>query len=157
RELHDTLLQSLHGVMFQFQAARNMLLRDPKSALQTLDEAISGTEEAIAESRDAIHNLRPQKAERGDLANLLKSAADQFGAATHANSPLFEVIVEGEPRAIAPAVQHEIFNIGREVIRNAFQHAHANRIEVELRYEKSHLRLRIRDDGKGIDPDILKE
>ena len=65
RDLHDTLLQSLQGVMFQFQAARNMLPRRPEDAMQALDEAISDTEQAIAESRDAIHDLRSQPASEG--------------------------------------------------------------------------------------------
>src|SRR5262249_37563927 len=59
RELHDTLLQGFHGLMFQFQAARNMLPRRPEDAMQTLDGAIGATEQAIAESRDAIRDLRP--------------------------------------------------------------------------------------------------
>jgi signal transduction histidine kinase len=57
RELHDTLLQSLHGLLFQFQAARNMLPRRPDNAMKGLDDAILGTEQAIAESRDAISRL----------------------------------------------------------------------------------------------------
>ena len=59
RELHDTLLQSFHGLMFQFQAARNLLPRRPESAMEALDEAILTTEKAIAE-RDAIQDLRPE-------------------------------------------------------------------------------------------------
>ena len=43
RELHDTLLQSLHGLMFQFQAARNLLPRKPEDAMRSLDDAIAET------------------------------------------------------------------------------------------------------------------
>ena len=53
-------------------------------------------------------------------------------------------------------LQDEVYKIAREVIRNAFQHAAASHIEVEIRYDEDQLRLRIRDDGKGIDPKILK-
>jgi signal transduction histidine kinase len=159
RDLHDTLLQSLHGVMFQFQAARNMLPRRPENAIQTLDEAISGTEQAIAESRDAIQDLRPEEVAQGDLAQLLKSVGEELTAAPDTNhaSPVFEVIVEGEPQMPTPIVQHEVYKIGREVIRNAFRHSAAHRIEVEVRYDKNQFRLRIRDDGKGIDPKVLEE
>src|SRR5262244_3578390 len=60
RELHDTLLQSLHGLLFRFQAARNMLPRRTDEAMEVLDGAINRTEQAIAESRDAIQDLRSE-------------------------------------------------------------------------------------------------
>ena len=159
RELHDTLLQSLHGLMFQFQAARNMLPRSPENAMETLDEAISGTEQAIAESRDAIQDLRSQTPAGGGLAQLLKAVAEEsvavLGPDNH--SPAFHVIVEGEPQTLSPMVGQEVYSVARELIRNAFRHADARRIEVEIRYDKIQLRLRLRDDGKGIDSTVLEE
>ena len=53
-------------------------------------------------------------------------------------------------------LQDEVYRISREVIRNAFAHAAAGRIEMEIRYDQDQLRLRIRDDGNGIDPKILE-
>jgi signal transduction histidine kinase len=157
--LHDTLLQSLHGLMFQFQAARNILPRSPEKAMQTLDEAISGTEQAIAESRDAIHDLRPETGAQGDLAQLLKAVGEELAAAPDAShdSPTFDVILEGGPQTLSPIVQREVYRIGRELIRNAFHHAKARRVEVEIRYDATQLRLRLRDDGQGIDRKVLKE
>lgn len=159
RELHDTLLQSLHGLMFQFQAARNMLPRSPEDAMQTLDEAIFETERAIAESRDAIHDLRSQPASDGDLASLLETSGEELAAVqgTNQNLPGFRVIVEGEPQKLSPDLQDEVYRIARELLRNAFRHAGASQIEAEIRYDKNQLRLRIRDDGKGIDPKVLEE
>jgi signal transduction histidine kinase/ligand-binding sensor domain-containing protein len=159
RELHDTLLQSLQGLMFQFQAARNMLPRRPEDAAQTLDEAISDTEQAIAESRDAIHDLRSQPATEKDLAALLEAVAEELAAAPGPDRepPGFRVIVEGEPRKLSADLQDEVYRIAHEVLRNAFRHAGAGQIEAEIRYDKNQLRLRIRDDGKGIDPKVLEE
>lgn len=157
RELHDTLLQSLHGLMFQFQAARNMLPRSPENAMRTLDEAIAETEQAIAESRDAIHDLRSQSLSEGDLAVLLEVAGAELASAEDANraAPSFRVIVEGEPRKLAANMQDEVYRIGLELLRNAFRHAEASQIEAEIRYDKNQFRLRIRDNGTGIDPKIL--
>jgi signal transduction histidine kinase/ligand-binding sensor domain-containing protein len=159
RELHDTLLQSLHGLMFKFQAVRNMLPRRPKDAIQTLDEAISETEQAIAESRDAIHDLRSQPVSEQDLGALLEAAGEELAAAqrTDQNPPHFRLIAEGEPRKLPSDLHDEVHKIARELLRNAFQHAEARQIEVEIRYDRNQLRVRIRDDGKGIDPKVLEE
>jgi signal transduction histidine kinase/ligand-binding sensor domain-containing protein len=158
RELHDTLLQSLHGLMFQFQAVRNMLPRSPENAMKILDEAIAGTRGAIAESRDAIHDLRMQPVSEKDLAQLLEVVGEELAAAESEtqNSPTFRVIVEGEAQPLSPALQGEMYRIARELMRNAFRHAGANQIEVEIRYDKNQLRLRVRDDGRGMDPKVLE-
>ena len=159
RELHDTLLQNLHGLMFQFQAARNMVHKRPDEAIQTLDSAIIETEEAIAESQDAIRDLRSEQMAQNDLAQLLTAMANELASSQDANHnpPGFRVIVEGERRILLPVIQDEVYRIGREVLRNAFQHASAHQIEAELRYDEPVFRLRIRDDGKGIEPEVLKE
>jgi len=159
RELHDTLLQSLHGLMFQFQAARNMLPSRPDEAISTLDGALVGTEQAIAESRDAIQGLRSELTAQRDLEQLLTLAGQELAAVRDASHdpPTFRVIVEGERRTLVPILQDETYRIAREVIRNAFRHAIATRIEVEVRYGARQLRLRIRDDGKGMDSKVLQD
>jgi signal transduction histidine kinase/ligand-binding sensor domain-containing protein len=158
RELHDTLLQSFHGLMFQFQAARNLLPRRPESAMEALDEAILTTEKAIAEGRDAIQDLRPELIAQHDLAELLTATGQELTGTQVLNGrhPSFRVIVEGKPWRLPLTVQEEIYRIGREAIRNAFSHAVAHRIEVELRYDERELRLRVRDDGEGIDSEVLE-
>jgi signal transduction histidine kinase/ligand-binding sensor domain-containing protein len=159
RDLHDTLLQSLHGLMFQFQAARNLLPRRPDEAMQSLDDAINETEKALAESRDAIRDLRSEPIARGDLAELLMATSQNMAASERVNdkSPIFNLIVEGERRTLAPMVENEVYRISLEIMRNAFRHANAQRIEAEIRYDDHTLRLRIRDDGKGINPKVLKD
>ena len=69
RELHDTLLQDFHGLMFQFQAVRNFMPRRPDEAIQSLDEAIGDAKKAIAESRDAIQGVRSEAFAGGILPN----------------------------------------------------------------------------------------
>jgi signal transduction histidine kinase len=63
----------------------------------------------------------------------------------------------GSQRPLTPLLQDEIYRIGREALRNAFRHTHADQIEVEIRYDDGMFRLRIRDDGKGIDSSALEE
>jgi signal transduction histidine kinase/ligand-binding sensor domain-containing protein len=159
RELHDTLLQNLHGLLFRFQAARNMLPRRTEEAMEALDGAISRTEQAIAESRDTIKDLRYERVNSTDLAELLTQTGRELesGAEANGNPPIFRVIVEGERRTLSPALQDEVYRIARELLRNAFQHAHGHHIEAEIRYDHHLLRVLIRDDGKGMDPKVLKE
>ena len=158
RELHDTLLQSFHGLLYQFQAARNQLPARPESAMTTLDKAIVATERAIVEGRNAIGDLRPDASDERDLAELLAGAGQELADVHAANgrSPSFRIVVGGKPRRLSPTLQDEIYRIGREVIRNAFRHAAAGSIEAEIEYHDHQLSLRIRDDGKGIDPGDLE-
>jgi signal transduction histidine kinase len=157
RELHDTLLQSFQALIFQFQAARNMVPRKPEDAMHALDEAITATAQAIAESRDAISDLRPDPAAQRDLPELLSAAGPELARtdSVNGNPPTFRMFVEGKPRTIPGPIQDEVYRIACEAIRNAVLHARASRIEGEVHYDKDRLRLRIRDDGKGIDPKIL--
>jgi signal transduction histidine kinase/ligand-binding sensor domain-containing protein len=159
RELHDTLLQSLHGLMFQFQAVRNLLPRRPDEAMQSLDHAIDDTEKALAESRDAIQDLRSEPFARGNLAALLMAASRELAKSGTADQqpPVFELIEEGEKRALSSTAKNEVCRIALEILRNAYRHAHATRIEAEIRYDDRILRIRIRDNGKGIDSRVLTE
>ena len=66
------------------------------------------------------------------------------------------MVVEGIPRALDPILCDEVYRIGCEALRNAYRHAAAKQIEVLLRFDKRRLRLRVRDDGRGIDPARLQ-
>jgi ligand-binding sensor domain-containing protein/signal transduction histidine kinase len=159
RELHDTLLQSFHGSLFRFQAARNMLSRRPEEALQVLDGAITRADEAIAEGRAAIQNLRYEPSAHTDLEHLVIAIGQEledFESANH-EPPNFRVTVQGKRQLLSPILQDEVYRIARELLRNAFQHAQARHIEAEIQYDDRLLRLRIRDDGKGMDPKVVQE
>jgi len=157
RELHDTLLQSLHGLMFQFQAARNMLPRKPDEAAAVLDSAIGATEQTITDSRGAIQHLRSEMGE-GDLGQWLTATGQELARlhAADGHAPVFRSTVEGERKALSASPRDEVCRIAREILRNAFQHAQASRIEVEIRYDDREFRLRVRDDGKGVDSRVLQ-
>ena len=158
RELHDTLLQSFQASLFLFQAARNLFPRRPEEALKTLDSAITSAENALVEGRDAIQNLRAGTAQ-SRLEDLLRAACEELRDSGDGNppSPAFQVSLEGRPRRLSILLQDEIYRIAREVLRNAFHHACASRIEVFIQYDPGLFRLRIRDNGKGIDRQVLRE
>jgi signal transduction histidine kinase len=155
RELHDTLLQSFQGVLLRFQTVSNLLSwGEPK---QKLDEAIDQAAQAITEGRDAVQGLRSSTAVTNDLASAICALSDELGCGdTNPNCAEFDVEVEGAPRNLHPILRDEVYRIAGEAVRNAFKHAQAERVEVEIRYDERQLRVRVRDDGKGIDPKLLK-
>ena len=159
RELHYTLLQSFQGLMFSFQAARNLLPGRTEDAMRTLDAAIHKGDEAIAEGRDAIQGLRVNPALESNLEHQLTAAGKELARSSSAEGepPAFQVTVEGARQPLSPLLQDEVYRIAREILRNAFHHAQARRIEAEIAYDRQFFRLRIRDNGKGIDPKILEQ
>jgi signal transduction histidine kinase len=158
RELHDTLLQSFQASLIQMQVVRNILHRSPDKAEQSLDKAITTAADAVVEGRSAIQDLRFHPAGGGDLAQLLTAAGQEMARSEDApgNPPVYRVTAEGERQDLKPLLQDEVYRIARELPQNAFQHAEAGRIEAEIRYESRQFRLHVRDNGKGIDPEILK-
>jgi len=156
RELHDTLLQSFHGLLLKFQTVSDLLPTRPAEAREILSSAIDQTAQAITEGREAVQGLRASTVERNDLAQAIMNLGEELGAKASSGTTVgLQVDVEGAPRTLHPIVRDEIYRIASEALRNAFRHAQAKQIEVELRYDEQQLRLRIRDDGKGIDPKIL--
>ena len=156
RELHDTLLQSFHGLLLRFQTASHLLPERPAEAKDQLDGAIEQAAKAITEGRDAVQGLRASIVERNDLAVAIGTLADELATdAIGDPPPTLDITVEGRPRDLHPILRDDIYKIAAEALRNAFRHAHAGRVEVDLRYDDEQFRLRVRDDGKGIDPAVL--
>ena len=155
RELHDTLLQSFHGLLLRFQTVSYLLPERPVEAKERLDSAIEQAADAITEGRDAVQGLRDSTTQTNDLALAINSLGKELLADSPNHQPLFRVAVEGESRNLYPVVRDEIYKIAAEAVRNAFRHAQARQVEVEIRYDTEQLRLRVRDDGKGIDPAVV--
>jgi len=155
RELHDTLLQSFQGLLLHFQRARNLLPERAAEAIQTLERALDGAEQAIVEGRDAIHDLRsPAPAAKGLVEEITALGEELVAKNGNKDAAQFRVVTEGTAQTLNPNVHIEIFRIAREALRNAFRHSQARRIETEVAYSSNLFRLRIRDDGKGMDPDV---
>ena len=161
RELHDTLLQSCHAVLFRFKAATNLLPDRPIEAKQRFESAIDEAARAITEGRDAVQNLRASAAVTNDLAEAIGTLGQELAAAPNHDGDtgrtVVDVKIEGTPRDLHPILRDDIYRIAGEALRNAFRHARARRIEVEIRYDHSELQVRVRDDGKGIEPAVLEE
>jgi signal transduction histidine kinase/ligand-binding sensor domain-containing protein len=153
RELHDTLLQSTQGLMLRVQAARNRILPG-NPAREALDSALIRADEVLAEARDRVQDLRIPLEARADLAQSMKAVGEELALG---RTVTFRDSVEGEASGLRPKIVEEAYSIGREALLNAFHHAQASSIDVLIVYGKTDLRVRIRDDGCGIDPGILED
>lgn len=156
RDLHDTLLQSFHGLLLRFQTVSVLLPERPIEAKEKLDSAIDQAAGAITEGRDAVQGLRASTVQGNDLALAIRTVGEELETDSSNHRPAtFRVAVEGQARDFHPIVRDEIYKIAAEALHNAFHHAQAKQVEVEIRYDDDQFRLRVRDDGKGIDAAVL--
>jgi signal transduction histidine kinase/ligand-binding sensor domain-containing protein len=157
RDLHDTLLQSLQALLLNFHSVTYLLPDRPVEARDTLETAIENARHVITEGRNAVEGLRSVRHEGADLeATIGRLIRELTAHPKEPASPDFEVSVEGATRSLAPIVGNEVDRIAIEAVRNAFLHARALRIEVEICYHAQEFRLRVRDNGKGIASAILQ-
>jgi signal transduction histidine kinase/ligand-binding sensor domain-containing protein len=150
RELHDTLLQGFQGLMLRLQVVDEML--PPGKAKQELEETLETGDQTIVEARNAVHDLRSPTANMNDLAGALRALGQELATGHSAN---IRFVIEGPQRELHPIIRDEIYRIAREALRNAFAHSGAGHIEAEITFGERLFRLRIRDDGAGISPEVL--
>ncbi len=151
RELHDTLLQSTQGLILHVQAAASRLPPSEK-ARQLIEQALDRAEEVVSEGRARVKDLRASHDSQG-LPAAIAAAGQDFAATTSAS---FRVAVHGSPRALHPVTRDEAYLVAREALSNAFHHARASAIEVEVTYGRRDLRIQVTDDGTGIDEAVMQ-
>jgi len=151
RELHDTLLQGVQGLSLRLQAfAAQMPPEEPTRRL--MEQALDRADEVLAEGRDRVRNLRASR-KSGDLPEALTLAAERL---SFDPTVTLQVKVEGVQRALHPVVFDEVMRIAGEALFNAFTHAQADRVTAEVCYERNQLVVRIRDNGGGMESDVLE-
>jgi signal transduction histidine kinase len=156
RDLHDTMLQSFQGAVLHLGVVSDLISNRPQEAKQKLDSALDLADQAIAEGRDVVQGLRSSTTVTNDIAAAMITLGKGLAASeTNQNCPEFRVDVVGATRDLHPITRDEVCRIAGEALRNAYKHAQASRIEVEIQYGPHRLRLRIRDDGKGIEPQAV--
>jgi PAS domain S-box-containing protein len=153
QELHDTLLQTFQSASLHLGAAVLHLAQDSPVKNQ-LDRILEIMRQGIVEGRSAIQGLRSPGSQSSDLVGALSRIQDELKVQPDID---FRVTVTGRQKQLAREIQHEIYRIGREALVNAFCHSGAQRIELELEYSGSELRVRIRDNGCGIEPRMLEK
>jgi signal transduction histidine kinase len=156
RDFHDTLLQSFNAVLLRFRTAQKLLPARPDEARQVLESAIDEGRAALTEGRQALQGLRSSLVETNELRQAIAALTEELaGTAAAERRVEVRLSTDGTPQGLRPLVRDDIYQIASEALRNAFRHAGASRIEVHLANDDQSYGLRVRDDGKGIDPELL--
>jgi ligand-binding sensor domain-containing protein/signal transduction histidine kinase len=151
QELHDTLLQGVLSATLHLDVAEDQLPEDsPTKPILKRVLQLMGT--VTEEGRNALRGLRTTESDNQSLESAFSRMRQEFPLNGKTD---YRVIVDSVTRPIRPLIRDEVYRIGREALLNAFKHAHANRIEIEVEYATRQLRVLVRDDGRGIDPQML--
>jgi PAS domain S-box-containing protein len=151
QELHDTLLQTFLSASMQFSVALDGIAPDSRVKPQ-LDRILQLMNQGIEEGRNTIQGLRSPDSRTLDLVLALSSVQQELAVQPDMD---FRVTVAGRHQPLRPPIRKEIYRIGREALLNAFCHSGAKSVEFELEYTENDLRMCIRDNGCGIDPQML--
>jgi signal transduction histidine kinase len=147
RELHDTLLQGVHGLILRLQITMDQI-EVPGESRKAINDELDRADALLIDGRDRVKNLRNATTAATGLMQSLLDAATLMSS--DAASKL-RVVERGSPRELHPIVREEAARIAIEAMLNAMRHAAAETIEVELCYERRQLRINVRDDGRGME------
>jgi len=151
QELHDTLLQTFLSASMQLDIALDVLPAE-SSVKPLLDRILEIMRRGIEEGRSTIKGLRSSESCATDLVRALTGVQQEVPVRQDID---FRVRVAGRQQPLSPLIQQETYRIGREALLNAFCHSGAKRVECELQYADQDLQMRVRDNGRGMDPQVL--
>ena len=147
RDLHDTLLQGVQGLILRFQAVVSQLPVDGPPA-RAMEEALARADDVLAEGRARVRDLRRSTQASADLGQ----AVAALGPDVVAGSGIaYATTIAGVVVPLHPVVRDEAYWIAHEAVVNAVHHAGARSIEAEVSFSRAGLTIRVRDDGTGID------
>jgi signal transduction histidine kinase len=151
RDLHDTLLQGFVGASMQLDVAEDQL-PDDSPAKSVLTRVLHLVRQVNEEGRAALRGLRTVEDDNHSLELAFSRMRQEFAIDERIN---YRVMAYNITRPLRLAIRDEAYRIGREAVVNAFLHANANSVEVEVDYATKYLRIIVRDNGCGIDPHVL--
>jgi signal transduction histidine kinase/ligand-binding sensor domain-containing protein len=153
RELHDTLLQSVQGLIFKMQGVVDESDMREQSR-QAMNKELDRADALLGEGRDRVQGLRSGATPGGLRAQLLEAAEQVSGTENRAQ---IRVIENGAPRDLHPIVREEAVCVATEATLNSVQHAVAKTIEIEVSYDRRCLRISVRDDGRGMEESVIRD
>jgi signal transduction histidine kinase len=145
RSLHDTLLQSVQGLILAFGSHYERMPKDAEGR-ERLEFALKMAEQLLVEGRNEIMDLRVPP-----TSSTLFDALSEFGhTLTAIGTHNFEPRLTGTPRPLKAHIYEEIYAIGREALLNATRYAQADLISLQVDYGRHEFQLIIRDNGRGL-------
>jgi len=148
REIHDTVAQSLVGIITQLEAASDITARDHTTRLQ---RAGATARDALGEARRAVRALASPRLDDDQLPTALAGFVREIAEATSIDA---RFTLDGEP---APTpYDAELLRICQEALTNVAKHSTASRVMVTLGYSADAVRLDVRDDGSGFDAAVVR-
>jgi signal transduction histidine kinase/ligand-binding sensor domain-containing protein len=151
RELHDTLLQGFVSASMQLDVAAEQL-PETSPARARVSRVLELMRRVIDEGRNAVSDLRVSGSAADDLEHAFAAIPEQLGVGTDTT---YLVKTDGDARALKPVIRDEVYRIGREALVNTFRHANATLVEVQVAYRPRELCVTVRDNGCGIDPQLI--
>jgi signal transduction histidine kinase len=155
REIHDTLAQGFTSVLLLLAAAETALEADPRAALRHLHRARDTARDNLAEARALVATSTPPDLTRTSLPEALRRIVDRASAAP--GGPRAVLVVDGTPRGLPTEHEVALLRTTQEALTNVWRHADATRVDVRLAYGPGGVSLRVRDDGRGFDPQALRD
>lgn len=152
QDLHDTLLQGFLSASMQLHVAARQLPEE-SPAKPRVARVLELMSQVIEEGRTTLKGLRATDSSSRDLVQSFSKIQTELPGGRDID---YRVTVEGQTVPLHPVIRDEVFHIGREALLNAFHHSQAKTIELELEYGSKQLRVLVRDDGRGIDPQVLR-
>jgi len=152
RDLHDTLFQGFLGASLQIHDAVDRMPADSPGK-PSLNRALGLMQRAIDEGRETLEGLHPSGMASMSLEQALSGLREEF---TPCGEVRFRIFVKGQTKALNPIVQEQISLIGREALANSLRHSKATSIEAEVEYLPRRVRVVVRDNGCGIDPQTVQ-
>ena len=153
QELHDGMLQSVVSASMQLHAAIDQLPKD-SPALPTMNHVLKLMGEIVEDGRHTLQGLRSSIDGTRGLADLLAQIPEELGNPRQVG---FRLEVQGFAEPLRPIINDGVYGVVRLAIMNAFRHCRVNNIAVQLLYSPASLAISVRDDGCGIDPEILRQ
>jgi signal transduction histidine kinase/ligand-binding sensor domain-containing protein len=153
-QIHDTVIQDLIGATLQLEILGFEIADQPEKSKTSLSRLTERMRETIARSRNMVSNLHSTAVSQYRLVDVLRHSEAEFRSGP---LPVFDLTSTGEPREVHPLVRDEVYRICREALANAFRHANAEYVTVEVRFLPQMLEVEIADDGQGMSNEVLTQ
>jgi signal transduction histidine kinase len=145
RDLHDGFGPALSGIVFQLEAARMTVDRDPAAARRQLETVSAQVQEVVADVRRLVHDLRPPALDDRGLVGALRQQAEQLSIPLDVSAP--------DDLRLPAAVEVAAYRIVGEALTNVARHADASQARLGLALADDNLLVELADDGRGIPAD----